>query len=131
MSKAEVVLSFGSNVPDGRCRVERALRYVSEFVADMRASEIYSTPSVSGDGSIYLNAVATGYIDCGSGRLTALLKEYELKCGRDTSSRLRGEVPIDIDVVIFDGRILRPKDASREYFKIGYQRLFGLNDQGC
>lgn len=131
MNKTEVVLSFGSNMPDGRSRVEHALRHVSGFVGGMRASEIYSTPSVSGDGSIYLNAVAAGYIDFGSGRLTNILKEYELECGRDTASRMRGEVPIDIDVVMFDGKILRPKDASREYFKIGYLRLFGSNDHGC
>jgi hypothetical protein len=34
-----------------------------------------------------------------------------------------GQVSIDLDLVIFDSRILRPKDFERHYFNIGYREL--------
>ena len=55
--------------------------------------------------------------------LGATMKRWECEAGRVPRSK---SVPLDIDIVLFDGRIIRPRDYGQEYFKIGYRAL----DQG-
>ena len=55
--------------------------------------------------------------------VTEFLKQTESEAGRDSISDLEGRVELDLDLVIWDGRIVRPKDFERLYFNIGYRQL--------
>ena len=55
--------------------------------------------------------------------LHGLCKSIELEYGRDMTSRLHNRVPLDIDIVIADGEILRPRDYAQEYFQSGYTEI--------
>ena len=55
--------------------------------------------------------------------LVARLKKWEADHGRTQMKTFEGVIPIDIDLVIWDSRILRPRDFERHYFNVGYRQL--------
>lgn len=120
---SEVFLSFGSNYGDKKGNVEAALRWIGSLLDDMQSSDVYETPEVHGYGASYFNAVACGKTGLELEEFNRRLKVYERNCGRTDEARIRKEVPIDIDIVIWDGEIIRPVDFSREFFRIGYEDI--------
>ena len=122
-SMETVVLSFGSNYGNRRENVEKALAWVDSILTETMKSGVYETPEVHGFGASYYNAVACGKSSVGCDELNALQKEYEKACGRNEESRRRKEVPIDIDIVMWGDKIVRPVDFSREFFQIGLRQI--------
>lgn len=57
------------------------------------------------------------------GELERLSKQFEISLGRDAQARTRGDVPVDIDIVVFDGKIMRERDFESEFFRIGYMEI--------
>lgn len=118
-----LIVSLGSNCGDRHAAVAEAICWLSGRLSDFKASEIYETPPYGHAGSDYMNAVVSGNCECSPEDFEAECKIYELKCGRNGEARMRNLVPIDIDVVISDGNILREADFSRGFFKIGYRQI--------
>lgn len=119
----EIFISVGSNYPSGEKCVREALRFLEESFTDVKCSSVYMTPSVgTDDASVYYNAVVGCKIDndVSSIALQEMLKSYEVLAGRTHGSK---EVIIDLDLVVFDGTVVRPVDFSRRYFTIGYEEL--------
>lgn len=119
----KAVISLGSNTENSHANVLAAIARLSGILASSEASEAYFTAPLSGNGSDYCNAVLTGYTSLSEPDLNALLKKMEEEAGRDENARARGDVPLDLDLVIMDGKVLRAKDAEREYFLRGYRQL--------
>lgn len=117
------VLSFGSNCGDRNRNVQRALDWLSLNFSDPKVSGIYETPEIHGVGNPYMNAVGSCKVECSLSELIAFTKEYENSNGRDSECRQRGDVPIDIDVVVWNNEIVRPLDYSCSFFKIGYSMI--------
>ena len=104
----EVVLSVASNVENRREKMVAAMDWLTGVLAPLRSSMLYTTTALHGD-STYLNAVAQGYTDVSLEQLNAL--------------RARKQVPIDIDIVIYDGEILRPNDYNQAFFQKGWKEI--------
>ena len=118
-------VSLGSNLPDGRDRIAGAIAWLHDVMEVERSSEIYTTPSVSaGDDSTYFNAVARCLTDLQPMQIESLLKCYEADSGRRREPGCHS-VTIDLALVLFDGDVLRPRDAAREYFLIGFSQIGG------
>lgn len=118
--KNTVYISIGSNLSNGAEHIENAFGFLRDNYENVVCSTIYSTPSISiGDDSIYFNAVASCEVD-GVESTNIDLKAYESRCGRIRGNK---DVVIDMDIVIADGQILRPRDYDREYFQIGYNKI--------
>lgn len=122
-SAVEVVFSIGSNFSDRHASVSHGIDWLSTFLSDFRHSTIYATPDCHGSNREYLNAVAAGKTIISPEELDSLCKKYEAECGRDENMRKNGDVPVDIDLVVYDNRILRPNDYKREFFQIGYRMI--------
>ena len=90
------VLSLGSNWGDREKAVSDALSLIQRQLGETVHSDIYFTPAVNGKGPDYANCVAAVY------------------------------TPLDIDLVIFDGDVLRPADFTRKYF---YRGLLQISQQ--
>lgn len=118
-----VVLSIGSNVADGTDHVIRAIATLRELLTDCRDSGAYTTPALCGDGTTYVNAVFIGNYSGDIATLNTLCKTLEHTHGRDSEARRQRRVPLDLDIVMSDGEILRPKDYDCAYFRQGYSRL--------
>lgn len=123
--KNTVYISIGSNLSNGAEHIENAFGFLRDNYENVVCSTIYSTPSISiGDDSIYFNAVASCEVD-GVESTNIDLKAYESRCGRIRGNK---DVVIDMDIVIADGQILRPRDYDREYFQIGYNKIIQSNN---
>lgn len=120
----QVTLSVGSNCGDRSAFVAEALQWLkSSVLMQTECSEIYETPCALKTGKPYKNAVIRGFYSGTGFQLEDLLKEKEHEMGRNTECRERGDVPIDIDIVIMDGEVVKSWDYRQKFFQIGYQYL--------
>ena len=119
----EAIFSVGSNCGDRVGNVAKALSWLSGLLTSFRHSPIYATPDCHGGQIEYMNAVGVGLATHTALELDRLCKEYEVSCGRDAEARASGDVPVDVDLVIYDGEVLRKKDYASEFFKEGYKEL--------
>ena len=119
----EALIGIGSNTDDATQRVAEACRWLKETFDNVNVSDVYRTESISGDGSLYANAVARIHTDMDADQLNHRLKAYELQCGRQRIAGRKMPVVIDLDVVCFGGEILRPRDYSFSFFQIGLKQL--------
>lgn len=116
-------IGLGSNSEDREQQINQAIEHITSYLTKSSVSSIYETEAVNGKDAPYLNAVIHGISPVGSVALNKFLKDWELSHGRTSESHADGVVTIDLDLVIFDSRILRPKDFERHYFNIGYREL--------
>ena len=119
----EVVMSFGSNEHPRRRSIEDAIEAMRLVMSECEASDIYETPEIHGCGEPYMNAVLSGRTAWSWKRWSALPRNMRAGAGRDAAARSAGRVPIDIDIVIWDGTVVRPKDYSQSFFRIGYKSV--------
>ncbi len=119
----EAVLSVGSNTPERARNVALALDWLKDLLDECSISSIYTTPDCCGGPTQYDNAVVRGLTSRSREDLEKEAKRYESEQGRDARARAAGIVPIDIDVVVYDREIVRPKDFSSGFFRIGYDEL--------
>lgn len=129
MSKSVVVyLSVGSNCGDRSTQVASGSEWLKSILQDSQISSIYSTGDCHGGPRDYHNAVVKGKTEFSPEQLEILCKYYEKCHGRNEDARKHGDVPIDIDVVKYDGKILRPKDYYQNFFRLGYDQLQKCQD---
>lgn len=118
----KAVISLGSNIDGSVGIIRETISRLCEIGDQIVVSELYQTPDISGSEVMYLNAVLKGRFALGVEELQRKCKEMESSLGRRPTG-VSGEVAIDIDVVIFDGVVVRPVDYGRYYFTIGMDYL--------
>lgn len=118
-----VIISIGSNCGDRHALVEKAIEWLNTILMQTKASSIYETPCALKSGTPYMNAVVKGYFSGNGFSLDDLLKEKEHKMGRTAECREKGQVPIDLDIVVCDGEILKSWDYRQRFFQIGLQQI--------
>ena len=118
------VVSIGSNVIEREAMMSRTVKWLEEQFDDVRVSEIYETPEYSRRYDPYFNCVASASTRMLLDDAVKLMKEWEMKCGRTPQSKITGKVVIDLDIVIWNDSVVRPKELSRDYFLRGYRMIF-------
>lgn len=122
----EFVFSLGSDFGNREKAVRESIAWLSKILHDSVASEIYETPPVGHNGSNYINAVVHGRCEIRLQELERMCKRYELEHGRDEEARREKRVPIDVDIVMAGGEVLRPKDYGCNFFRLGYSQVLTL-----
>lgn len=103
MSRA--YLSLGSNLaPEANLR--SAVAALQERFGSVVLSPVYRTRAVGFDGNDFLNAAAVIGTDLEPGALNDWLHALEDAHGRDRTGPRYGDRSLDIDVVLFDDRVL-------------------------
>ncbi len=120
---SEVVLCLGSNVADRRQRLDGAIHRLAALLTIRDYSEAVESADVSGLGHDYLNIVARCSTSLSLNDLRSLIAEIETIEGRTPQSKTSGRMPIDIDVVMYNGKVVSPCDFHRDYFRQAYQLL--------
>lgn len=116
-------LCLGTNMPPQLRRLDSAineLRRIGEIVA---MSDALESDDDTGLGRPYLNIALKLSTPHDREQLLESLSEIETRLGRKLDSKQRGMMPIDIDLVTFDGDIVSNYDFSRPYFKILYSQI--------
>ncbi len=109
------VLSFGSNVRDKEAILRAALSVLQCQIEE--ATEPYM------DDHGYANIVAVISTESDFEELRRHTKNLETRFGRTPSSKAPADVALDIDIVIFNGKTIRPDDFNQPYFHYGYNQL--------
>ena len=118
-----LAISLGSNSKDRSIQMNDAIQYLNSIFEGVLSSTIYETKALNGKDAPYLNAVAVANTHLSIVEATNLLKEWESQCGRTTESKLIGDIPIDLDIVVWNGEVVREKDFSCDFFTQGYLQL--------
>lgn len=103
MSRA--YLSLGSNV-DAVVHLRAAVQALRERFGQIVLSPVYRTRAVGFDGPDFHNAAAIVETDLDPHALNAWLHALEDAHGRDRSGPRYGDRTLDIDIVLFDDRVL-------------------------
>ncbi|MGY3266706.1 2-amino-4-hydroxy-6-hydroxymethyldihydropteridine diphosphokinase [Lysobacter sp. HA35] len=98
-------LSLGSNVEPER-HLRAAVDALRARFGDVVASPIYRTPAVGFDGPAFLNSAAIIDSDLEPQPLNDWLHALEDAHGRDRSGPRFSDRTLDIDIVLFDDRVL-------------------------
>ena len=127
-SRHTAILGIGSNK---KYAAEEAVGQIivrlRELYSVDKESEIYTTRPFGKSFSNlndYKNAVIELTTLSNLSEFEAELKELEKDFGRDRGLK-SDEVAADIDIVIWDGKILRPREVDRDYLSIGYNQILG------
>ena len=129
----EAIISIGSNVPDKRERVEKACEELKNRFYSFQVSSIYTTPAVGrcAGQPDYCNAVARFSTTDDYETLRLFFKTMESDYGRVRHSDAVALIPLDIDIVMWDGahrcqslaQAKRQRDMGQEYMRIGLEQL--------
>ena len=73
--------------------------------------------------ALFSNQVARFYTDADAERVVKELKTIEKEAGREKEDKNREKVCLDIDLLVFDNRVLKPEDLKRDYILKGLEEL--------
>lgn len=122
---SQALISIGSNFPDRDDRVERACEELKGLFPVFESSSKYTTAAVGrcAGQPDYCNAVARLSTTLSYDALKAEFKRMEAEYGRVHDGSPAALVPLDIDIVVWNGEVLRPRDMQQEYMRIGLEML--------
>ena len=118
-----LVLSIGSNSRDRAWQMRHCIAWLNHILSSVKVSSVYKSVAVNNRDTDYLNAVMIASTKKGLEDISALMKQYETVCGRTPASKLQGEIPIDIDIVLWNNDVIRQRDFAQQYFQRGWQEL--------
>lgn len=118
-----IYLSLGANCGEREATLLQALDILALQFDSFKHTPLYETPDCHGGVKSYLNTVASAQTALMPAEIDRIAKELELKFGRTPTARMRGDVPLDIDLVVYGDTILKERDFNRNFFKSGYSRL--------
>ena len=118
-----VIIGVGSNCGNRKELVETAISWLKGILMQVECSDIYETPCALKVGKPYLNAVVKGFYNGDGMQLQDVLKDKEKVMGRTAACRDKGDVPIDMDIVVCNEEIWKEWDFRQKFFKIGYDQI--------
>lgn len=118
-----VWLSLGSNFEDGKIRISRVLNKLYQCSDEFHYSSIYRTQEINNPDKYYYNCVASMETNLKYDELNMFFKNLEKEEGRTAESKMKGQVEVDIDIVVYKNKIMRDFDFHQDFFKIGYEQV--------
>ena len=121
----QVVISLASNSFQKK-NLSKARRCLEEILFDVHfTSECWTEPIGSTPcHDAYLNQLVVGNTEMDEPALTEWLKKTELNFGRTEAKRQLGIVPIDLDILDFNGEKRHLRDWERPYVRQLVEELY-------
>ena len=119
---SRVVIALGSNIGQ-RAAMDMALRQLGGIVAGGRSTGAVWTEPIGMQSDRFLNCLFAGTTTMGLAELTAVTKDIERRCGRTVAEAAAGLIRMDIDILEYGGRRLRPADWERTYIKQLFEEI--------
>lgn len=114
-------ICLGANDFDAEIQLDKAYDYLVSKGVVVKSTPVYPTdPEYAGDTAPYHNRIVVMMLACGYDEFVASAKVYE-RAVRAMASP--GRVAVDIDVVVWNGTVMRPKDTSSRYYLKGLELL--------
>lgn len=110
-----VILSLAANRFQ-KSNLAKARQCLGKVFSDISyTSELWTEPMSSSRRELYLNQLAEGNTMLALDELNEWLKNVETTFGRTPQKRRLGIVPIDLDILEFDGQRYHEHDWQRPY----------------
>ena len=104
-----VILCLGSNT-DCEANLKSAVSLLRAYFGSIRFSEaIYTEPIGLSDSGLFLNQVAVAGTNASLEEVRRAVK--------------KGKIPIDIDLLLWNGTILKPADWEKEYVQLLFRSV--------
>ena len=115
MTLHNVLIALGSNTGNRQGNLSEALVKCKDFIQTNRLSPVIETKPIGHTNNPYLNQLFSGTTSLTLEKLLDNTKRIENERGRDRSNR--GNVAIDIDIILYDQQKLHFTDWERDYIK--------------
>ena len=115
MTLHNVLIALGSNTGNRQGNLSEALVKCKDFIQTNRLSPVIETKPIGHTNNPYLNQLFSGTTSLTLEKLLDNTKRIENEMGRDRSNR--GNVVIDIDIILYDQQKLHITDWERDYLK--------------
>lgn len=114
-------IGIGSTYLENEKKIKMLLRTSLPFNT-LTFSSFYESDGVGCSTPLrYLNAVVRIETFVSVPEIVHSLKEIEREAGRTPLNKR--DIPLDLDLVLVEEKVLRPKDFSQSYFQKGYQEV--------
>lgn len=123
----ELILCLGSNRERERNIKRAAERLRASFVSARFAPAVYTAPVGCLSPVPFLNQVVIVYTAFPLEACRRLIKSIEVELGRTAADKATGRVPIDIDILSWNGHVLKADDWARDYVVAGLRYLVGAD----
>lgn len=114
---------LGSNSDADKQMALAVERLQTAFPANIRFSAILkSHDETENCGKVlespsYLNAICLAQTELTMDRVLSIIKAMETDMGRKRGLKAKGLVAIDLDLVVWNGVVLRPGDVTQAYYQ--------------
>lgn len=115
MTLHNVLIALGSNTGNRQGNLSEALVKCKDFIQTNKLSPVIETKPIRHTNNPYLNQLFSGTTSLTLEKLLDNTKSIENEMGRDRSNR--GNVAIDIDIMLYDQQKLHITDWERDYLK--------------
>lgn len=115
ISMSTILLSIGSNT-FAKTNIDKAKRMLLFLFPDIVFSEpILTEPEDDKYAYLFRNVLAKANTEMSPEEVIDKIKQTERAVGRTPRDKYLGRMIIDIDLIQYDSRILRPQDYERDY----------------
>lgn len=122
MNKA--IISLASNRDNGDAILKCTIEKLSQNNMATRFSKCYRTAPVGTCSKrFYWNCTGIIETELDLSQIKNLYKTMERQAGRMSDSKQNGDIPLDIDIVVWNSEIIRPGDWEQSYFQKGLNMI--------
>jgi 2-amino-4-hydroxy-6-hydroxymethyldihydropteridine diphosphokinase len=106
MCAARVFIALGSNIAPAT-RMQQAARALKHAFPDVRFSRCYRNPAFGFEGDDFFNAVAGFSTDLSVAALLQVMRDIEMRCGREPAAPKWAPRAMDLDLLLYGGLVDR------------------------
>ena len=117
------IICIGSNYNRKENLLFARQRLAELFPSILFASEQETQPLFFRSGALFSNQMALFFSEAEEGMIRQELKAIEQSAGRRPEDKKEEKICLDIDLLTFDDRVLKPEDMKREYVMKGMEEL--------
>jgi 2-amino-4-hydroxy-6-hydroxymethyldihydropteridine diphosphokinase len=115
ISMSTIILSIGSNT-FAKTNIDKAKRMLSRLFPEITFTQpILTEPEEEKYSYLFRNILAKAETDMTPEEVIDKIKQTERAVGRSPKDKYQGKVIIDIDLIQYNDKILRPEDYGRNY----------------
>lgn len=115
------LVSLGSNTNSDVNIAAAQFRLIDFFGLVYFSSAVYTEPIGMPNRKKFLNQVAQFKTHLLQEDVVKVLKSIEKGVGRDPKDKVN--IVVDLDLLRFNGEVLKPDDMERQYIKVGIEEL--------
>ena len=121
---AKALISLGANTPDKKKRLDDAIVAIAQIACIKAQTPIYETPAEGSTATKpYANALILIETETEYDELRATFKQWEAQAGRTPESKAQGIIPLDVDIITWNDKVIKERDMEFNYMKKGLELL--------